>query len=105
MWLAQFCYTDDPFDIRAMPQLSLLWHLKGACVVDVDGLGLMLILDGPLLKQKAVHLQITFSEIKFHLYVLFFKFTWRECIFCKFSAIKHQILFQCSSLINLYVKL
>lgn len=48
--LTQFWYTDDQFDISAMHQLSLLWHLKAACVVDVDGLGLMLILDGPPLR-------------------------------------------------------
>lgn len=47
--LTQFWYTDDPFDISAVHQVSLLWHLKGACVVDVDGLGLMLILNGPTL--------------------------------------------------------
>lgn len=45
--LTQFWYTDDPFDISAMHRLSLLWHSKRACFVDVDGLGLMLILHGP----------------------------------------------------------
>lgn len=49
----------------------------------VDGLGFMLILDAPSARKKAVQFQISFSGIKFHLYILFFKFTLRERIFCK----------------------